>query len=93
MLPYVKWGNFMKVNTARGERIVRIILGTIFLIDGLFILFILNWIFALAMFLIIFGIFTLFIGISGFCPVYALFGFSRAKKKIEVKLNREELKT
>ncbi|MDA8272222.1 MAG: DUF2892 domain-containing protein [Deltaproteobacteria bacterium] len=81
----------MYVNTATGERIVRIILGTIFLIVGFFILFKLNWVFAIAIFLVLFGIFTLFIGISGFCPVYALFGISRAKKKIEIRLNKGEL--
>lgn len=81
----------MYVNTAIGERIVRIILGTIFLIVGFFILFKLNWVFAIAIFLVLFGIFTLFIGISGFCPVYALFGISRAKKKIEIRLNKGEL--
>ena len=81
----------MYVNTATGERIVRIILGTIFLIVGFFILFKLNWVFAIAIFLVLFGIFTLFIGISGFCPVYALFGISRAKKKIEIILNKGEL--
>ena len=81
----------MKVNTAPGERIFRIILGTIFLIAGFFILFKLNWILALAIFLVLFGIFTLFIGVSWFCPVYALFGISRAKKNFEAKLNKEEL--
>lgn len=81
----------MIVNTAKGERIVRIILGIILIIAGLFILFSLNIILAVAIILLMIGILALFVGISGFCPVYALFGISRAKKNIKVKLNREEL--
>ncbi len=81
----------MIVNTAKGERIVRIILGIIFIIVGLFILFSVNMVLAFAIILLMVGILTLFVGISGFCPVYGIFGISRAKKKIDIKLNRKEL--
>ncbi len=71
----------MKVNTSINERIIRVILGIIFLAVG-FIFLGHNIIISIILFIA--GIAALYVGISGFCPVYAGLGISRAKKGLDL---------
>ena len=69
----------MKVNTSINERVIRIILGIIFLAAGF--IFIGSSV-IISIILFIAGIAALYVGISGFCPIYAGLGISRAKKRL-----------
>ena len=72
----------MRKNEAKIDRIIRIILGLIFVGVGIALYFVLNdpLNLILMIILVIFGAIALFTAATGFCVLYKLFGISTLKE-------------
>lgn len=69
------------INEGNGDRIFRVILGTLLVVVGLANLgrsFLPGW---LGIILGLFGAIMLFAGVSGYCPLYTVFGFNTLRKR------------
>lgn len=73
----------MKKNTSLADRIIRVLLGVAIIATG--VIFETLW--------GIVGIIPLVSGLSGFCPLYAVFGFSTGRDTDAVRIKKRMAKT